>query len=286
MKKLFPYFFLVYISTCLYTLFRYDMTASVLGRMSVCWLAAAVLMTMLFFLGRRLKRIDLVDAGWGLSFVGIALTGFWLQDGRLLRWDSQALVTLLVIVWGCRLAWHIGQRIARTSKEDERYVELRKKWRGNVALNTYFRVYLLQSLLALVVSIPVMHINLAQDTRWSFWVFVGLGMWLVGFMVELIADKQLADFVANPKNNGKLMDQGFWKYARHPNYFGEITMWWGIAAISLGTPHGWVGLGGAAFITYLIVYISGIPLKEARLRKRIGWEKHVENTRLLLPLPK
>lgn len=286
MKKLFPALFLVYAGVCCYTLGRYDMFSSVMGRMALCWLAAAVVMTVLFFLGRWLKRIDVVDAGWGLSFIAIALTGFWLQDGRLLRWDPQALVTLLVIIWGGRLAWHIGRRILSTSHEDERYVELRKKWRENVALNTFFRIYLLQSLLALLVSIPVVHINLAEDTGWSFWVLGGLVLWLIGFAIEATADKQLAGFLAEPVNRGRLMKKGLWKYARYPNYFGELTMWWAIAVMALGTPHGWVGVGGAMVITYLIVYVSGIPLKEARLRKREGWQQYAEQTRLLMPFKK
>ncbi len=285
MKKIFPVFFLGYVLVCFYTLAKYDMFGSVIGRMAMCWLAALGVMTLLYFWGRRIRRIDVVDVGWGLSILTIALCGFFLQDGVRVRWDPQTLTTLLVVVWGSRLAWHIGRRIMRTNHEDERYVELRKKWRGNIALNTFFRVYFLQSILALVVSIPVVHINLAQDTRWSFWVFAGCAMWLAGFVIESVADRQLARFVANPINKGKLMTEGLWKHARHPNYFGELAMWWGIAVISLGTPHGWVGLGGAAFITYLIVYVSGIPLKEAHLRKREGWQEYTRNSNTLWPLP-
>lgn len=262
------------------------MFASVMSRMTLCWLAGVFVMTIVFFVGKRKGRYDVVDAGWGLSCIAIAVTGFFLQDGHTLRWNSQALTTLLVIVWGSRLAWHIAKRIRRTDHEDERYVALRKKWRGNLAVNTFFRIYIVQSVLALIVSIPVVHINLVQDPQWSWWVYAGAVVWVIGFITESIADRQLATFVTEPKNKGKLMDKGLWRYARYPNYFGELTMWWAMAIISFGTPHGWVGLGGAAAITYLIVYISGIPLKEARLRNRSGWEKYVSETRLLLPLPK
>ena len=115
---------------------------------------------------------------------------------------------------------------------------------------------------------------------------LGLLVWAVGFWCETLADAQLKRFLANPVNRGKLMTHGLWKYSRYPNYFGELTMWWGIALMSLGTAHGWVGLGGAAVITYLIVYVSGIPPKEKRLRKRPGWQKYILLTRLLVPLPK
>jgi steroid 5-alpha reductase family enzyme len=267
-------------------LWEYDMFVSVMSRMALCWLAGLLVMTALFFVGRRMGRYDIVDVGWGLSFIAIAVTGFFLQDGHQLRWDSQALTTLLVIVWGSRLAWHIAHRIRRTEHEDARYVALRKKWRGNLVVNTFFRVYVVQSVLALIVSIPVVHINLAAEARWNMFVFVGAALWLCGFIIESIADHQLARFVSDPANKGKLMDRGLWRYARYPNYFGELTMWWAMAIISLGTAHGWVGVGGAAAITYLIVYISGIPPKEARLRTRPGWQEYVRSTRLLVLLPK
>ena len=250
------------------------------------WLMAVVVMTGLFFVSQRLRRIDVVDAGWGLSCIAIALSGFLLQGGNSLRWDTQALTTLLVMVWGSRLAWHVARRIARTRHEDARYVALRRKWKGNLALQTYLRIYLLQSFLALVVCIPVVHINLAQDPQWNAWNFVGLAVWLAGFATEVVADRQLANFMRQSPQTGELMQYGLWRYARHPNYFGEITLWWGFALISLGTPHGWVGVGGAAAITYLILYVSGVPPKEKRLKKRPGWQAYKQKTRLLLPLPK
>jgi steroid 5-alpha reductase family enzyme len=286
MKKLFPWLFLGYIAVCVYTLARYQIFASVISRMVLCWLAALLVMTLLFFVGRRLKRIDVVDVGWGLSCIAIAVTGFFLQDGHELRWDAQALTTLLVVLWGGRLSWHIARRISLTDHEDKRYVELRKKWRGNISVHTFLRVFLLQSFLALVVCIPVVHINLEQDPRWSPWIFAGLTVWLTGFVIEIIADKQLAGFTRKPENAGKLIRSGLWRYARYPNYFGELIMWWGIALMSLGTPHGWVGVGGAAAITYLILYVSGIPPKEKRLRRRVGWKTYGRETRLLVPLPK
>lgn len=286
MKRAFPIFFLLYAVACLYTLYAYSMFASVLARMALCWCAGLLVMVALFFVGRHKKRYDIVDVGWGLSFIAIAVSGFFLQDGHRLRWDPQALATLLVMVWGGRLSWHIWQRFRRSGQEDMRYVELRKKWKGSVATNAFFRIFVVQSLLALLVSIPVIHINLETDVGWSLWIYAGLGLWLVGFACEVVADAQLKHFLMNPKNHGKLMTEGLWKYSRYPNYFGEITMWWAFAVMALGTPHGWVGLGGAAIITYLIVYISGIPPKEVHLKTRDGWQQYVKNTRSLVPLPK
>ncbi len=282
MKRFFPVVYTLYIGLCIATLLQKDMWDIVMPNVLMCLLFACCFMTGLFVVANRLKRYDMVDVGWGLCFMVIAATSYVLGEGGWV----QGVVTGLVAVWGSRLAWHIGRRIRRTAHEDERYVELRKNWRGNLALNTFLRVYLVQALLALLVCVPVMHVNLTRNTDWSLLASLGLVVWLAGFLCEAVADRQLASFLANPKNKGKLMSEGLWKNARYPNYFGEITMWWGIALIALGTPYGWVALGGAALITYLIVYISGIPLKEARLRKREGWKEYVASTRLLLPVSK
>ncbi|PID98791.1 hypothetical protein CSA80_05015 [Candidatus Saccharibacteria bacterium] len=286
MKRIFPPLFALYSAICLYALLQQHMAATVLGRMVLCWSASVLVMSLLFFVGKRLGRYDVVDVGWGLSIMAISLTAFLAHDASVLRWSPQTLTLLLVFVWGSRLAWHIAKRIRRTNREDERYVALRKNWHGSIARNTYVRIYLLQSFLALLVSVPVVHIQFAESVTWSLWVFVGCVLWMFGFAVEVIADRQLAAFLARPHATDAFCQNGLWKHARYPNYFGELTMWWGIAVIALGTSYGWVGFGGAAVISYLIVYVSGMPPKEARLRQRENWESYKQSTRALFPLPK
>lgn len=262
------------------------MFARVVQNMFWCWLAAFGVMLCLFFIGKSVRRYDVVDIGWGLSIVAIALTGYALQDGNLFRFDVQSLTTALVVLWGLRLSWHIFRRVLSTSSEDRRYVELREKWKGNETVNIFLRIYTTQAVLALLVSIAVVHINLAMDVSWSVWTWVGLGVWLTGYLAEVLADKQLATFLSNRRASDTFANVGLWKYARHPNYFGEIVLWWGIAIISLGTPYGWVGLGGAMLITYLIRYISGVPLKEKHLAKKPGWDAYEARTNMFIPLRK
>jgi len=286
MKRLYALFFAAYTVLCVWTLLKHDMFMSVAGRMLFCFIAALLTLSLIFIIGHKRKRYDIVDVGWGLAFMAIAVTGFLLQGGMRFVWDVQTLVTAMVILWALRLSLHIGQRFLRSKQEDQRYVELRKNWQGNLAKNTFFRVYVVQAALALAVAIPVIHINLQKDIAWNWFMYVGVAVWLVGFLCEAFADFQLKNFLANPKNKGTFIRTGLWKYARHPNYFGELLVWWGFAILSLGTPHGWVGLGGAAAITYLIIYISGVPPKEARMRKRPGWATYVRHTRQLLPVPK
>jgi steroid 5-alpha reductase family enzyme len=257
----------------------------VMGSFVLCGLSALLLMTVVFGFAKRIKRYDLIDAAWGWSFMAIAVTSFLLQPGTKWELDMQTVVTLFVFIWGTRLSIHILRRIRATSTEDPRYVEIRTKWRGNVGFNIYTRMYVTQAVLALVISLPVIHINLFADTSWGPWLFVGGVIWILGFMIESIADRQLRDFVHNPKNKGTLMSHGLWRYSRHPNYFGELAMWWGIGIICLGTPFGWVGIAGPVLITYLICFVSGVPIHEKRSEKRPGWSDYKKRTSILVPLP-
>lgn len=252
------------------------------------FLSAAItvlgLMTIVFFVARAIRRYDLVDAAWGWAFMTAALVSYLMQPGDITQLDVQLLVTTLVFVWGIRLSWHIMRRIKSTDVEDPRYVELRKKWRGNMALNIFTRVYMVQAVLATIISIPVIHINIFATEEWTVWTLTGLIVWIVGFTWEAIGDRQLRTFLAEPANKGKIMTQGLWKYSRHPNYFGELTQWWGIFIICLGVQAGWVGIIGPALISYLILFVSGIPLNEKRFEGRPGWKAYKNRTSALIPM--
>lgn len=274
------------------TLFREGIFGWVMTDFLICLVAVVAFMSIMFLYGRSIKRYDVVDAAWGLSFIVIALTSFFLQQGPVLDLDVKLLVTIMVIVWGGRLAWHIGRRIRNSDSEDPRYVDLRKKWKGSVAINTYTRVYLTQAVLALFICVPVIHINLFFDMTsgiggavMTALVWLGFVTWLSGFIIEKTADDQLRTFLSNPENRGNLMTEGLWKYSRHPNYFGELTQWWGIFIICLATPFGWIGIIGPVLISYLILFVSGVPLSEQRFEGRKGWDAYKKKTSVLIPLP-
>ena len=110
-------------------------------------------------------------------------------------------------------------------------------------------------------------------------------VWLIGFFFEVVGDYQLKTFLANPKNKGKLMTPGLWRYTRHPNYFGEATMWWGIAIIALATPYGWVAIITPVLITYLLLFVSGVPMTEKSFAGKPGWDRYKRQTSIFLPLP-
>ncbi len=265
------------------TLIQNDMFLYVVERMVACLAAAAVLQAIVYLLAQWRQRLDIVDSAWGLTFIVIALTGFFLQDGSHSQFDLQTITTLMVIVWGLRLSWYIGRRFLRSTVQDARYTELAKGWRYPRS-QSFFMIFLLQTLLALVISIPVIHINLWGEAGQMVWSITGLFVWLFGMAYEAIADWQLQRFLQNPLHT-PLLTTGLRRYSRHPNYFGELCIWWGFALVSLGTPHGWVGLVGALTITYLLLYVSGVPLAEKSGQQKTGWTNYAHVTSLLLPLP-
>ena len=176
------------------------------------------------------------------------------------------LVCVLVSIWGIRLAWHIHAR-NKGKGEDYRYLAWRKQWGNWFYLRSYLQVYLLQGVLLFLISLPLFVINAQGGGSLGLLDFVGVFVWLIGFIFETVGDAQLARFIQNPLNKGKLMQGGLWGYTRHPNYFGEVTLWWGIGIISLSVPYGGWGLLGPVIITYLILKVSGIPLLEKKMEQ-------------------
>jgi len=251
------------------------------------WMFAYVLvfMTAAFIVSWKLKRTDIVDIAWGPAFVVAAVASFLMNSYDLpIGLNVQTLVTVLVILWAARLSYAMWGRI-RNHSEDKRYQQLRRTWKGNLALNTYLRIFVVQGLLATVISIAVIHINTSLPTPLDTFAYGGLAIWLIGFLFEAVGDLQLKRFLANPKNKGKLMTEGLWKYTRHPNYFGEATMWLGIFIIALSTPYGWVAVIAPVLIMYLLLFVSGVPLTEKSFESKPGWQAYKKRTSKFVPLP-
>lgn len=231
------------------------------------------------------KRTDIVDIAWGLGFILVATVSLLHQETLT---DRMILVFFLVLFWGIRLATHIYSR-NRGKDEDYRYQQFKKDWGKSFILKSYFQIFLLQGLFMIVVSLPILFISAFSYKSIGLLDIVGACIWIVGFLIESKADKQLKEFL-KLKEEGKISERfaniGLWKYSRHPNYFGEITQWWGIGIIALSVPFGYMSLLGPMFISYLIVFVSGIPLLEKKFEKEKEWKKYVENTNKLLPFPK
>lgn len=250
----------------------------------VCLAVVVICATTCFGLSRYLdKRDDFADVAWGALFIAIAVCSYGMHQPEKFVMAPALVVLALVIVWGARLVVHVGARFARSRQEDGRYVAMRSRWTGNVARNSYTRVFLLQGLLALIISSPVIFVTTSLPD-FSVWVYIGAGVWVLGFLCEAIADRQLRRFVKNPAHKGKLMTGGLWHYSRHPNYFGELVQWWGLGIIALSVPWGWVSWLGPLLLTVLIVKVSGVPLAEARAANKPGWNEYKIRTSVLVPL--
>lgn len=244
-------------------------------------LIVVVYMTLVFVFSQYLKRLDVVDIAWGGAFIVAAISSLFLGGKGWL----QLIVTLLVVIWGLRLSFYILKRFIRSKNEDPRYGEMRKKWKGSLAVNAYFRIFIVQALLALLVSASVITINLSAETAFSGWAIAGVVIWIAGFLFESIGDSQLRAHLVDPANVGKLMTTGLWRYTRHPNYFGEALQWWGIFAVALSVPFGWLTIVAPLTITILLLFVSGVPLTEKRFEGRPGWSDYKKRTSVFFPLP-
>ena len=226
-------------------------------------------------------RNDVADIGWGTYFIGLALVHFIMNKPAV---DLRIIPIILVLVWGIRLSSHILARHVRTT-EDARYVAWRNAW-GNgwyFYARSFVQVFLLQGILAMIIATPVILITAQVIPLNLVWVIIGTIVWIGGFVCESVADAQLKTFLVNPQNKGHIMQSGLWKYSRHPNYFGEVTQWWGIFIIGLGTTLGLFGIIGPLVITFLIVFVSGIPLAEASLKSTPGFAEYAQRTSVFIP---
>jgi steroid 5-alpha reductase family enzyme len=236
-------------------------------------------MTLLFCLALILKDNSIVDVGWGLGFVLVAGLSAVREPGFEPR---HVLVTLLVLVWGVRLAVHIFRR-NRKRVEDFRYAAWRERWGRWFVLRSYFQIFMLQGLFLALISAPLPWINGAPGRPLGPWDGTGALLWLVGFLFESVGDAQLARFKKDPANKGKLIRTGLWNYSRHPNYFGEALMWWGIFMIALAVPGGWVLVFSPLTITLLLRFVSGVPLLEKKYRDRPEFREYAGRTNAFIP---
>lgn len=235
-----------------------------------------------YVLALALHRNDVADIAWGL---GPALLAWWLV---MRPWTGSHLIPLAVIVtiWGVRLAWHVARRdFAPGKTEDPRYAAWRAEWK-HVALRSYLQVFLLQGFFMLLVSTPIIVLASSPTAAAPLLTVVGLTVLFAGFIFESTADRQLAAFLAEPRETrGRIMDRGLWGWSRHPNYFGESLIWWGFALIACGVPFGWIAFISPLTITWLLVFVSGIPLVENRHAGEPEWEAYKARTSAFVPMP-
>lgn len=226
------------------------------------------------------KRNDVADIFWGIGFIAVAWTSFIFAQSFNLR---GLIVNLLVTIWGLRLALHIGLR-NRGKGEDFRYKAWREQWGNTFYWRSYLQVFILQGFFLFLISLPIIFVN-TRFAEFNVFDVLGLIIWSIGFLFEAIGDYQLLQFTKNPANKGKIIQTGLWKYTRHPNYFGEVVLWWGIFCFAL--PSGFWTILSPLTISFLILYVSGIPMLEKKYENNPEFAAYKKRTSAFFPmLPK
>ena len=226
------------------------------------------------------KDNGIMDAAWGLGFMLVALFTLGLADGLDAR---RILLGALVLVWGTRLSLHILIRNAGREGEDFRYRNWRETWGRWFYLRSYFQIYMLQGFFMFVVAAPILLVNARRGGPLGLLDALGAAVWLLGFLCEAVGDYQLLRFMKNPANKGRVMRYGVWRFSRHPNYFGEATLWWGCFLIALSVPGGWWALISPLVIDWLLLCVSGIPMLEAKYKDRPEYQAYQRATCAFFP---
>lgn len=255
--------------------------------MTTAAIVIAALMLLTWLISVALKNASIVDVVWGLGFVCVAWAVRLQVDGNSTR---QNLLVAMTTVWGVRLASHLFWRnhvaAATTKGEDYRYRAMRKRWGPRFPFISLATVFLTQGLLMFIVSLPVQLGQTSDTPSLGVLAWLGVALWLVGLFFEVVGDAQLTRFRRDPANAGTVMDKGLWRYTRHPNYFGDACVWWGIALVSAETSVGRWGLIGALVMTVLLRRVSGVTLLEKSLAKRrSGYDAYVARTSPFVPRP-
>ena len=248
-------------------------------------LAIAVVMLSTWLVSLPLRNASIVDPIWSLGFVVVGWVAFISQHQHVDAVRTGVLLAL-VTIWGLRLSLHLLIRNVGHG-EDYRYKAMRKKYGQKFWLVSLGTVYLFQGILMWVVSLPL-QFGIGSSAKTSWWILpliLGALVWLMGFAFESIGDAQLRAFKADPSSAGQVMDRGLWRYTRHPNYFGDASVWWGIFLVSLGAGGwAWIGVIGPLVMTTLLRRVSGVTLLEKSLvKRRPGYEEYVRRTSPFVP---
>jgi steroid 5-alpha reductase family enzyme len=251
--------------------------------LAACAGAIAVLMVGTWLVSLPLRNASIVDVVWGLGFVVVAWVAFAVGDGLQAR---RLLLAVLVTLWGSRLALYLLWRNAGHG-EDYRYVAMRKKAGDQFAVRSLWMVFGVQGLIMWVVSLPV-QVGAVPTSPSSLGAVEGLGVavWAVGLVFEASGDWQLARFKADAANAGNVLDRGLWRYTRHPNYFGDFCVWWGIWLVAAATGIGVVAIIGPAVMSVFLMRVSGVPMLEHSIAKRRpDYEDYTRRTNTFFPGP-
>jgi steroid 5-alpha reductase family enzyme len=251
---------------------------------SLGWSAVAVagVLAATFVAAKIAHRHNVIDTAWGLLFCAIAVVSFATSaaDGdHVRRW----LLLVLPVLWGLRLAQHVGRR-SLGKGEDPRYDQLLSKARGNRDLYALRMVYLLQGVLALVIASPIT-LGANEPAPIGPLAWIGVLVWATGVFFETVGDAQMERWRRDPAHKGEVIDVGLWRYTRHPNYFGDACVWWGIFLVAADAWPGVVTGYAPIVMTLLLTKGSGARILEKHMSQRAGWDEYAARTSAFFPLP-
>jgi steroid 5-alpha reductase family enzyme len=262
-----------------------------MGVGEVLWAMATVVggcMIAMWLLSLALRDASIVDIFWGLGFCVIAIASFALSDvgtPNSAGSPRRGLVTALTCLWGLRLAGYLLWRNAGHG-EDPRYIAMRRHWGSGFWWISLFTVFGLQGVLMWIVSLPIQLTLAAPGGPLGVVDAVGIAIYAFGLLFESIGDWQLARFRAEPQNAGRVLDRGLWRYTRHPNYFGDFCVWWGLFTIALSAPFGFASVLGPVLMSFLLLRVSGVPMLERSIHKRRpDYAAYRERTAAFFPRP-
>ncbi|MCE7990402.1 MAG: DUF1295 domain-containing protein [Roseivirga sp.] len=231
-----------------------------------------------FVISLILKRNDVADIAWGLGYIGLCVYNCFNFSQHV----TALVVYGLVSLWGLRLTVYIAIRNARKT-EDFRYRQWREEWGSTFYWRSFLQVYVLQAFFLLIISSPIIMASMSTPLGWHWATAVGGALWLAGFYWQAVGDYQLSRFLKQRKDKTEIMQTGLWRYSRHPNYFGEILMWWGIFIVVLPLQYGIYAIASPLLITWLLTSVSGVPMLEKKYKGNEAFEIYKQRTPALLP---
>lgn len=245
-------------------------------------LLVLVYMIGVWLVSLAVRDSSIVDFLWGPGFVLVAWSGLLALEGDPAR---QNLVAALVTVWGLRLGVHIFIR-NRGKGEDYRYARWRAEAGAQWWWRSFFKVNLLQGVILWIVSVPLTAALYSPvPAALTVFDYLGVLVWLIGFTFEAVGDWQLLRFKANPANKGQVFDRGLWRYTRHPNYFGDATLWWGFYLFALAAGAWWT-IFSPLLMTFLLVRVSGVAMLEKDLQDtKPAYRDYIRRTSAFIPMP-
>ena len=259
------------------------MMATVLNMLLTGAVAVGTLFFVTWVIHLFLKNAAVVDVGWGLGFILLAVIYIIMGQGFNLR---NTIYFLMIFLWGMRIVLYLLKRISAEKEEDKRYKKIRQSF-GSLAWIKFLAIFEFQAALEMIIGIPLVIVSLNPNPGLALIEIVGAVIFIVSLWGETLADEQLHAFKRDPMNKGKTCDIGLWKYSRHPNYFFEFMIWVGLCVYALGSPMGWVSVISPALMYYLLMYVSGVPLAEEQslLSRGDEYRKYQQSTSIFFPLP-